>query len=151
MYYTYLLAMRTITSLSWGGQYWTTSILGLNNTPPHDTICIAILLPRFNIFNTIHFEEETIQTIEERKYFNKKKCKWIIHYALNNDEYNENNRANFYWLVIELFLCNVWMVTHSFKFLKFKKGITLIRQVPQITWLHSYLVLRRCYVNKVNC
>lgn len=33
---------------------------------PHDTIHIAILVPQFNIFNTIHFKEETKQTIEEK-------------------------------------------------------------------------------------
>lgn len=33
---------------------------------PYDTIYIAILVPQFNIFNTIHFKEETMQTIEER-------------------------------------------------------------------------------------
>lgn len=35
---------------------------------PHGTIPIAILVPRFNIFNMIHFEEETNQTTEENKY-----------------------------------------------------------------------------------
>lgn len=31
-------------------------------------IHVTILLPTFNIFNTIHFEEETNQTTEENKY-----------------------------------------------------------------------------------
>lgn len=38
---------------------------------PHDTIHIAIRLPRFSIFKTIHLEEETIQTIEERNFLTK--------------------------------------------------------------------------------
>lgn len=35
---------------------------------PRNTIHIAILVPQFNIFNTIHFhfKEETKQTIEEK-------------------------------------------------------------------------------------
>lgn len=31
-------------------------------------IHVTILLPTFNIFNMIHFEEETNQTTEENKY-----------------------------------------------------------------------------------
>lgn len=36
--------------------------------PPHDTIRIATIVPRFtcNILNTIHFEEETNKTIKKR-------------------------------------------------------------------------------------
>lgn len=63
-----------------------------NDTPPHDTIRIATIVPRFtcNISNTIHFEEETNKTIKKEiiqsdfEILNsvKKICKQIFHYAL---------------------------------------------------------------------